>query len=299
MAQLDHEEQLTAIIAAIEERLEYLLPTKSEHSQELVDAMRYATLGGGKRLRGTLVCATASSLSGDYTRALDAACALECLHAYSLVHDDLPVMDDAALRRGKPSCHAVFGPALATLVGDALQPLAFSLVLDCPELTSNQRLAISQTLAHASGWRGMVGGQAWDIETSQADALKIESLRRLHAAKTGEFFVAAIEIGRLIARPDGDTGEREVLERFSRKLGEAFQVVDDLLDTTESTAQLGKPSGQDARHDKPTFPVLLGSAEATTYAQTLLHNAFSDLEDIELGNSLLAAVAERCVNRLR
>lgn len=297
MPQIDHSGLLADIARSIEDRLDAVLPTESEHSPELVDAMRYATLGGGKRLRGTLVCATAHALTGSYYMALDCACALECLHAYSLVHDDLPVMDDADLRRGKASCHKKYDPAMATLVGDALQPLAFSLVLECDALTTDQRLAVAQTLAQAAGWRGMVGGQAWDIRLGSNPDLTVEELRRLHAAKTGEFFSAAVEIGRIVSGFTMSDSSRAHLGSFASKLGEAFQVVDDVLDASEATSTLGKPSGQDARHEKPTFPALLGLERAKQYANELIENALGDLELLGLEASALATVAKRCVQR--
>ena len=289
---------LDEFVAAIETRLDILLPNASEHSKELVEGMRYAVLNGGKRLRGSLVCATSYTLSGSYERALNSACALECMHAYSLVHDDLPVMDDADLRRGQPSCHKVFGPAMATLVGDALQPLAFNLVLNCDEIPGEKRLEIAKVLSHAAGWQGMVGGQAWDIQLTTNTTLSVEELRRLHAAKTGEFFLAAVEIGRIIGEERQDQKVIAGLRRFGEYLGEAFQVVDDVLDCSQSSDITGKPIGQDARLGKQTFPVLLGMDEATSYAHDLLRNALGELEQLHFPDSVLADVAKRCVERI-
>ena len=289
---------LEEFIGAIETRLESILPTESDHSQDLVDGMRYSVLNGGKRLRGSLVCATSYMLSGSYTSALDSACALECLHAYSLVHDDLPVMDDADLRRGQPSCHKVFGPAMATLVGDALQPLAFNLILECDVVPSEKRLEIAKVLSRAAGWQGMVGGQAWDIQLTANDSLRIEELRRLHAAKTGEFFVAAVDIGRIVGDARGDDQVSSGLQRFGTYLGEAFQVVDDVLDYSQSSEVTGKPVGQDMRHGKQTYPVLLGLNEATAHAHDLLRKALDILVELGYADSVLADVAKRCVERI-
>ena len=289
---------LDEFVIAIEQRLEVILPSASEHSQDLVDGMRYAVLNGGKRLRGSLVCATSHTLSRSYEHALDSACALECLHAYSLVHDDLPVMDDAEIRRGKPSCHKVFGPAMATLVGDALQPFAFNLILNCDALSGEKRVEIARVLSRAGGWQGMVGGQAWDIQLSENNELSVEQLRRLHAAKTGAFFVAAIDIGRIISaeRQDGQVGAS--LRRFGEFLGEAFQVVDDVLDCSQPSDITGKPIGQDVRLGKQTFPALLGLKQATAYAHDLLEKALAELEQIGFSHSVLADVARRCVERI-
>ena len=289
---------LDEFVAAIEKRLDVSLPNASEHSKDLVDGMRYAVLNGGKRLRGSLVCATCHTLSGSYKHALDSACALECMHAYSLVHDDLPVMDDADLRRGQPSCHKVFGPAMATLVGDALQPLAFNLVLNCDDMPGEKQLEIAKVLSHAAGWRGMVGGQAWDIQLTASTTLTVEELRRLHAAKTGEFFLAAVEIGRIIGEERQDDEITARLRRFGEYLGEAFQVVDDVLDCSQSSEITGKPIGQDVRLGKQTFPVLLGMNEATAYAHELLENALGELERLGFVDSVLADVAKRCVERI-
>ncbi len=289
---------LEEFVSAIETRLESVLPSRSEHSNELVEGMRYAVLNGGKRLRGSLVCATSYTLSGRYTSALDSACALECLHAYSLVHDDLPVMDDADLRRGKPSCHKVFGPAMATLVGDALQPLAFNLIANCDAIPGEKRLEITKVLSHAAGWKGMVGGQAWDIQLNPDDTLSVEELRRLHAAKTGEFFVAAVDIGRIIGDEHLDEQVSNGLHRFGVNLGEAFQVVDDVLDCSQTSDITGKPIGQDSRLGKQTFPVLLGINEATAYAHELLEKALGELVELGYSDSVLADVAKRCVDRI-
>ncbi len=289
---------LEEFVGAIETHLEGVLPSKSEHSKELVEGMRYAVLNGGKRLRGSLVCATSYTLSGCYTSALDSACAIECLHAYSLVHDDLPVMDDADLRRGKPSCHKVFGPAMATLVGDALQPLAFNLIADCDTIPGDKRLEITKVLSRAAGWKGMVGGQAWDIQLTPDDTLSVEELRRLHAAKTGEFFVAAVDIGRIIGDERLDAQVSTGLHRFGVNLGEAFQVVDDVLDCSQSSDITGKPIGQDSRLGKQTFPVLLGIDAATAYAHELLEKALGELVELGFSDSVLADVAKRCVDRI-
>lgn len=289
---------LDVFVTAIEKRLSDILPTKSEHSQALVDGMRYAVLSGGKRLRGTLVCATTHALASSYENALDSACALECLHAYSLVHDDLPVMDDADMRRGKRSCHSVFGPAMATLIGDALQPFAFSVIADCGNLPGEKRLEIASALSRAAGWQGMVGGQAWDIQLTEKSELSVEELRRLHAAKTGEFFVTAVDIGRIIGHKHNDDQVAVRLRRFGKFLGEAFQVVDDVLDCSQTSEITGKPEGQDARLGKRTFPVLLGLDQATAYAHDLLEKALIELEQLGIGDSVLADVAKRCVERI-
>ncbi|MCY3859126.1 MAG: polyprenyl synthetase family protein [Gammaproteobacteria bacterium] len=289
---------LDEFVTAIESRLDAILPTESGHSQALVDGMRYAVLNGGKRLRGSLVCAATHTLSDSYENALDCACALECMHAYSLVHDDLPVMDDADTRRGQPSCHRVFGPAMATLIGDALQPFSFNVILDCEDIPREKRLEIAKVVSRAAGWHGMVGGQAWDIRLTKYSELRLEELRRLHAAKTGEFFVAAVDIGRIIGEENQDDQLAVGMRRFGTYLGEAFQVVDDVIDCSQPSDVTGKPIGQDERLGKQTFPVLLGIDQATAYAHELLGKALDELKQLGLTDSVLADVAKRCVERI-
>ena len=283
----------------IESQLDNCMPSSLDYAQELVDGMRYSVLGGGKRLRGQLVCATTHALIGDFTPALPSACAIECMHAYSLVHDDLPVMDNAEWRRGKPSCHAVFGEAIATLVGDALQPLAFSLILEAETFSERQRLSLCQELAHAIGWRGMVGGQAWDISLTNGPAMTIEQLERLHQAKTGAVFSAAVSMGR-ISSGLLESDDLEVrLERFARNLGLAFQVVDDVIDCSQPPEVTGKPSGQDVSQGKQTYPALIGLEGSKQLANDLLENAVQELRSVDLEDSLLAHVARNCVERIK
>ena len=286
-------------VQRIELHLDTLLPQTSEHSQSLVDAMRYATLNGGKRLRGSLVCATTNVLTGSYEKALDCASAIECMHAYSLVHDDLPCMDDADLRRGQPSCHMKFGYAMATLAGDALQALAFELVLESKVLTEERRGRIANLLAQASGWQGMVGGQAWDVHLAPDSDLEASELKSLNAAKTGELFRASVEMGCIVGEPNTSTEQHAGLRRFSNLLGEAFQVVDDVLDATQPAETTGKTQGQDERLGKQTYPSIVGVVEATRYANELLSKAMGELKGLGFEDSELAELAHRCVDRIR
>lgn len=289
---------LNEFVLAIETRLDEVLPSQSDYSKDLVEGMRYAVLNGGKRLRGSLVCATAYTISQSYDDALDTACAIECMHAYSLVHDDLPVMDDADLRRGKPSCHKVFGPAMATLVGDALQPFALNLILSCDALPVAKRLSIARSLGEAVGYAGMVGGQAKDIRLAEDLDLNLEGLRHLHRGKTGALFVSAVEMGRIVGESTPDQDRKERLLRFSEQLGEAFQVVDDLLDSHGSASETGKPVGQDARLGKQTFPAFLGEDGTKLHAERLLDNAMGELATLGFDDSPLAEVARLCVERV-
>lgn len=289
---------LGEFVQAIESRLEEVLPVQSDYSQDLVDGMRYAVLGGGKRLRGSLVCATTHTLSNSYEKAIDTACAIECMHAYSLVHDDLPVMDDADVRRGKPSCHKTFGPAMATLIGDALQPFALNLILNCDALPDRKKVLLAQSLAAAAGADGMVGGQAWDLRVAAESNLNLAALRNLHQAKTGALFVSAVEMGRILGESSQDESQAAGLRSFAAQLGEAFQVVDDWLDCVGSAAEIGKPRGQDASLGKETFPSFLGAEGTKQYAQKLLGSALHELDELGFAESPLAMVAKQCVNRI-
>ena len=238
----------------IESQLDAALPSPAEAPQGLHQAMRYSVLGGGKRMRPLLVYAS-GHLFGAQPEALDAAAlAVELIHAYSLVHDDLPAMDDDALRRGKPTTHIAFDEATAILAGDALQARAFGLLADAP-LPATLRVACLQTLAHASGAAGMCGGQALDIDaTGQQQTLA--ALTRMHALKTGALIRAAVRMGALC----GQAHEPQLaqLDSFADALGLAFQVRDDILDVEASSEQLGKTAGKDQAQDKSTFPALLG-----------------------------------------
>jgi len=237
----------------------------------LHEAMRYATLGGGKRVRPLLAHA-AGELTGAQPEALDVVgCAVEMIHAYSLVHDDLPCMDDDVLRRGRPTCHVEFDEPTALLVGDSLQTMAFELLAGQPIGEPKQQLEMIALLAHASGSRGMAGGQAIDL-ASVGKPLSQPELELMHALKTGALIRAAVLLGALAGQPLS-SDERNNLDRFAKRAGLLFQVVDDILDCTASTATLGKTAGKDEAADKPTYVALLGLENARTYADELRADA--------------------------
>ncbi|MDD5298530.1 MAG: polyprenyl synthetase family protein [Rhodocyclaceae bacterium] len=247
-----------------EKALEHLLPAHDLAPQRLHQAMRYAVLGGGKRVRPLLAHA-AGDLSGAAPEQLDAsACAVELIHAYSLVHDDLPCMDDDVLRRGKPTCHVQYDEATALLVGDALQSLAFHVLCDAPadgaSLVQGVRL-----LAQASGSRGMAGGQAMDL-AGVGQQLSLEELEFMHIHKTGALIRAAVLLGAGTALPDPELAS---LDHYAKRCGLLFQVVDDILDVEASTATLGKTAGKDAADNKPTYVSLLGLSRAKELAAEL------------------------------
>jgi farnesyl diphosphate synthase len=277
----------------VEASLEAALPNPTRAPQRLHAAMRHATLGGGKRMRPLLVYAT-GVLTGADEGVLDApATAVELIHAYSLVHDDLPAMDDDALRRGQPTVHVAFDEATAILAGDALQALAFE-VLASSDAGAVLRVAWLQTLAQASGVAGMCGGQALDIDAT-GQQLSAEALQRMHALKTGALIRASVRLGALAGGVDDETLQR--LDTFADALGLAFQVRDDILDVEASSEALGKTAGKDAAQAKSTYPALLGMdgakaklADLETQMRTLLA-PFGERADA------LAALGELAVKR--
>lgn len=256
-----------------ETALSRLLPARDRIPQRLHDAMRYATLGGGKRVRPLLVFAAGELSDAPPERLAIAACAVELIHVYSLVHDDLPCMDNDVLRRGRPTCHIEFDEATALLVGDSLQTLAFELLASHP--LGQHQLEMITLLAQASGSCGMAGGQAIDL-AAVGKPLEQAELELMHALKTGALIRAAVLLGALAGTPLRPE-ERQQLDRFAKRAGLLFQVVDDILDCTANTATLGKTAGKDAAADKPTYVALLGLDAAREYAQDLRHEALAAL----------------------
>ena len=264
------------IQAKVEAALNVYLPTANHTPNRLHEAMRYVSLGGGKRVRPLLAHA-AGELTGAPLEALAVvSCAVEMIHVYSLVHDDMPCMDDDALRRGRPTCHVQYDEATALLVGDALQTEAFSLLCQTPQLDAARQMALVKTLAYASGSRGMAGGQAIDL-ASVGKSLTQPELELMHALKTGALIRAAILLGALCGEALS-TEERENLDHYAKRAGLLFQVVDDILDCTASTATLGKTAGKDVAADKPTYVSLMGLSTAREFAEDLHSEAMSALE---------------------
>jgi farnesyl diphosphate synthase len=253
--------------------------------------MRYAVLDGGKRLRPLLVLATAEAVGHEASSlaALNAACAIELIHAYSLVHDDMPCMDNDVLRRGKPTVHVQFGEAQALLAGDALQTLAFEF-LTPPD--GSVRAAVQAScvglLARASGYQGMAGGQAIDL-ASVGQRLTENQLRQMHRLKTGALLLCSVQMGAACV-PEVPEPVQAALKRFGEALGLAFQVVDDVLDVTADSATLGKTAGKDEAADKPTYVALMGLDAAKAYADALAAQAMQALADTGLPEARLAAL---------
>lgn len=273
------------------------LPESDREPTELRRAMRYAVLGGGKRLRPLLVYAAGRAV-GETGAVLDApACAVELIHAYSLVHDDLPAMDDDALRRGRPTCHVVFGEAMAILAGDALQARAFELLAQDDSVTvdADTRLRMLHVLGAACGADGMAGGQAMDL-AAVGSSLDLDSLQRMHMHKTGALIRAAVNLGAL-AGGCRDSAVLDALDVYAHAVGLAFQVRDDILDVEGHSTVIGKTAGKDAAQDKPTFPSLLGLHASRTRLSELIDSALAAIAPLGEPAELLDTLAHYTADR--
>jgi farnesyl diphosphate synthase len=288
---------LTRYRERVERALEARLPAAATAPARLHEAMRYATLGGGKRVRACLVYAAGAAL-GAPVETLDApACAVELIHAYSLVHDDLPCMDDDDLRRGKPTCHKAYDEATALLVGDSLQTLAFELLAHDASLAVSpaRRLAMIAALARATGSQGMAGGQAIDL-ASVGKKLALGELQDMHARKTGALIRAAVRLGALAAE-SANENLIAALDHYADAVGLAFQIADDVLDVEGETRVLGKRAGADEARNKPTYAALLGPDGAKTKAKALLERALESLAPLGDNGATLAQLARYIVER--
>jgi len=290
-------ELITTYQQRVNTALERCLPPETIQPTRLHEAMRYAVLNGGKRIRPLLVYLTGSALNVNEIALDGGACAVELIHAYSLVHDDLPAMDDDDLRRGKPTCHKAFDEATAILVGDALQTLAFYVLSHDPNLQTNdkQRLEMITTLALATGSRGMAGGQAIDME-AEGKTLNLVELENMHIHKTGALIRASVKIGAL-ACPTVNQTSLGKLDHYAKCIGLAFQIQDDILDIESTTEILGKPQGADIALHKITYPSLLGLREAKEMANTLITEALSSLNDFDEKADPLRWIANYIINR--
>jgi len=286
----------------VEQVLARVLPHEDAVPARLHRAMRYSVLGGGKRVRAALVFAAAHACRSVRSTQPDAECAsaqdlaaaaVELVHAYSLVHDDLPCMDDDVLRRGRPTVHVQFDEATALLAGDALQPLAFDLLAQMPIAPPLIVQAI-RDLAQAAGSLGMAGGQAIDLE-SVGKALTQQALQQMHVLKTGALLAASVSLGGLAGGANAQ--QRMALDAYSAAMGLAFQVIDDVLDVTADSSQLGKTPGKDAAANKPTYVTLMGLAQARAFAGELHQRALTALNPLGDSAVLLAGLADFIVLR--
>lgn len=284
----------------VDDALSAILPDQNNVSPLLLEATRYSVFNGGKRVRPTLVYAACHAFGGDVRQANRAACAVELIHAYSLVHDDLPAIDNDDLRRGKPTCHNAYDEATAILVGDTLQSLAFEVLGNghlCPEstLSDSVRLQLVNILSQASGLAGMAAGQAMD-QCVIGRVLNQQQLELMHTHKTGALIRASVWMGALCARQLQDD-ELNSLDHYAKAIGLAFQVRDDILDVIADTETLGKHQGSDRALDKPTYVSLMGLEQAKVYAEELHHTAIGALSEFDHSADFLRQIADYIVRR--
>jgi len=290
-------EQLQIYQKSVETALNYWLPESSSEPKKLHEAMRYSVLAEGKRIRPILLYATGEAFGVELGKLNGPACAVEIMHAYSLIHDDLPSMDDDDLRRGRPTCHKVFDEATAILAGDALQALAFQILAMDPKIETNdsQRLKMIETLSLASGSSGMAGGQAIDLASVGLE-LNIDELENMHSHKTGALIKASAEIGALSAK-DISSELFTSISNYAKYIGIAFQIKDDILDIESETAVLGKPQGSDIALNKPTYPNLLGLDGAKEMADKLHLKAIKCLDVFDKKAKMLRQIADYIIKR--
>lgn len=289
------QEEMEKVIAQTNRMLERLIPNTDLPEGKLYDAMRYSTLGGGKRLRPFLVIHTSQLFGVDVRRAARVAAALEMLHSYSLVHDDLPAMDNADLRRGQPSTHKKFDEATAILAGDALLTYAFEVLAD-PETHEDPRVRIELVakLANAAGHYGMVGGQMLDL-IGEKQTFDLAIIQRLQRMKTGRLISFACEAGATLGR--ASEPQRRALANFANDLGLAFQVTDDILDVEGSEAETGKPTGKDVAAGKATFVSTMGKEQAKAHAEMLVKQAITHLNMFDYRADVLKELAQYVLKR--
>ncbi|MBQ8688132.1 MAG: polyprenyl synthetase family protein [Ruminococcus sp.] len=293
-----HTEQMKADIALVEETLKELLPYGEDVQRQarVIDAMRYSLEAGGKRIRPVLVMEFCRLCGGSVQTAMAPAAALEMIHTFSLIHDDLPAMDDDDYRRGRKSCHKEFDEATAILAGDALSIHAFSVIAEDAALDAEQKVRLMQVLGETSGYKGMIGGQIIDMENEQRDDVDLDNLRAMCAGKTGALIRCACRMGCIAASASEET--IALADRYGACVGLAFQIVDDILDVTSTTEVLGKPVGSDEASHKTTFVTLMGIEEAQKLAKALTDEAIGILAQFD-GSEFLTALTQDLLVRVK
>ncbi len=280
----------------IDDALDAYLPPARQAPSRIHEAMRYSLFCGGKRLRPILTLAGADAVGGDTRAVLPLACAVECIHTFSLIHDDLPALDDDDLRRGSPTNHVVYGEAMAILAGDALLALAFELIVECRLFApADQALDALAMVARASGTRGMVGGQVSDMESEGRNDLDEPTISSIHARKTGALLMASLLSGARLC--GASISQENALRAYGEHLGLAFQITDDILDLEGDAGKLGKPIGSDLKQDKATYPKVLGLSESRRLAARSSDAAVSVLADFDERAEPLRALARYVVER--
>lgn len=291
---------LSASLKQVQDRIHQQVESKLQQlnidDERLAAAMHYGVMNGGKRLRPFLVYATCEALGGSYEQADAAAVAIEMVHSYSLVHDDLPAMDNDDLRRGKPTCHIAFDEATAILAGDGLLTAAFEVLASEQQLSSSQRLKLIQILAQASGGAGMVAGQSTDLN-HVGKSMTLPELEAMHRNKTGALIRAAVMMGAICAQDELTASTEQALITYAEHIGLAFQIWDDVLDVEGDTALLGKHQGKDEANNKPTYPALMGLAEAKDKAHALVDLAKQQVTQLNGGQGSLHLLADYIVQR--
>ncbi len=304
MAEFDLQKYMAAKAGLVNTALERVLPEQDGYGKNLHAAMRYSVFAGGKRLRPVLVLAAFEAAGGgaedsdaaasaNTGAAMLAACAFECVHTYSLIHDDLPAMDDDDLRRGRATCHKAFTEATAVLAGDALLTIAFELVAASPT-ESEKLLRVIKELTRGAGYAGMIGGQIMDIESERTE-IPFALLENIHIRKTGALIVSAVRSGAVLA--GATEAELKSLTTYAEAIGLAFQIADDILDIEGTDEELGKPAGSDLKHSKATYPSLVGLSESRRMATSLIETATTALSEFDEKADPLRAIAAFVVKR--
>ena len=281
----------------VDAALDRLVPTEGKEPEEIFKAMRYSLFAGGKRLRPILCIAAAEAVGGPLDHIMPVACALECIHTYSLIHDDLPAMDDDDFRRGQPTNHKVFGEAMAILAGDALLTEAFSILAEAARMDgmdASRLLRAIADIARAAGVWGMVGGQVMDVR-SEGKTVDTDILYGIHERKTGAMIRVSVRSGALLA--GGTEGQMTALSDYGRRIGLAFQIADDMLNVTGDSALMGKNTGSDASRGKVTFPALIGMEASRTKLATLVREAIANLAQFDEKAAPLRCLAEYIMER--
>lgn len=291
---MDPGKKISAYTQRVDRALDAWLPAEAERPSTLHRAMRYSIFAGGKRLRPALCLAAAEACGGTIARGLPAACAVECVHTYSLIHDDLPCMDDDDMRRGRPTSHKVFGEGIAVLAGDALLTFAFALLAGAKRVPRYDAADFSAELARAAGSRFLVGGQVADLEAENKPST-VADLRFIHQGKTAAMIVASLRLGAMSA--SAPPRAVRALSEFGVHLGLAFQVVDDILDVTQTSEKLGKSAGKDVTSGKTTYPSVMGLDASKREASRLTRKALRALDPLGARADLLRAMAEKMLRR--
>ncbi|CDR35001.1 polyprenyl synthetase family protein [Criblamydia sequanensis] len=281
--------------ALINARLSELVPETSKEHALLFESARYSLLGGGKRLRPLLMLSVTEAYGLDCTYGLDAACVLEMIHTYSLIHDDLPCMDDDDLRRGQPTLHKKVGEAIALLAGDYLLTHSFEVLSKMADVSSDKKVALIQNLAKAGGGFGMIGGQVMDMESECKRKLSLEELNVLHQKKTGALIICSLLFGGILA--DAKDADLQILLNFGRCLGAVFQIIDDVIDVTESTSTLGKTALSDVSNNKLTYVSLLGVEKSLEKAKEYQTEGLKYLDEMSIDTESLRLIADSFITR--